>query len=318
MKKSIRKLVLPVAILLTIILVYACQKENSASSSSSIPSGKANLSVFLTDGPYDFQKVLIDIKSIQVLVDTCHQSGDQDSTENDQNGDDHNNEGDQNNHDGDHNDNQNGQDDHDSSANNCEVWSDLQINPGIYDLLTLRNGTDTLLGSSFIPKGKIMKIKINLGSRNSIMADSVTSPLEIRDGSDFFIIKIRGEQIDSISANNFNLILDFNLAKSIHFEDGVYWLRPEIRAFSKKHTGEIEGKVGPEHSFGLIRAANATDTAYALPEEDEEGEFKICGLKEGVYSVLIGGINGYQDSTINNVQVLMGEETKLGKIVLHK
>jgi len=309
MKTSLRKLVLPAIILSAILVFFACQKEASHSAASeNIPAGKAKLSVFLTDGPLDFQKVLIDIKSIQVLVDTCHHFGDMDDQE-----DEH--------HDGEHEEGEDHGHDGEGSGNSndsCRVWSDLQINPGIYDLLTLRNGQDTLLGASFIPNGKIIKIKINLGPDNSIMADSITSPLKIRNGQDFVIIKIRNEHLDSIAPNNFHLILDFDLARSIKFENGVYLLSPVVKAFSGKNTGTIEGKVRPEDSFGMISAFNATDTAFALPDRDDEGEFKIRGLKEGTYSVTIQGINGFLDSTITNVQVIKGRETELGKIVLHQ
>jgi hypothetical protein len=301
MKQRLRKLFLPLTILSLITLFYACQKDGSltdAGGAGSIPAGKAKLSIFLTDGPLDFQKVLVDIQSIDVKVDTCHHFGDPD----DDNGE---------HHDGDHHDG-----DHDS-ASHCIVWTALQIHPGVYDLLKLRNGADTLLAASFVPKGKIIQVKITLGPKDSIMADSITRPLKIWDNQHFVVINIRNEHLDSIAPNNFQLILDFNLARSIRFENGIYWLKPELRAFAKKNTGEIEGKVRPEHSFGMIKAFNSTDTAYALPFEDE-GEFKIRGLKQGVYSVLVNGKNGYKDSTIANVHVLVGKETDLGKIVLHK
>jgi len=202
MKTSPGKLVLPAIILGAILIFFACQKESSHSSTNNIPAGKAKLSVFLTDGPYDFQKVLIDIKSIQVLVDTCHHFGDPDDQEDEHHdGEEHDGEGDDHGDDGgDHHDN-------DSTEATCKVWSDLQINPGIYDLLTLRNGQDTLLGANFIPQGKIIKIKITLGTNNSIMADSITSPLQIRDNKDYVIIQIRNEHLDSIAPGNFNLLL---------------------------------------------------------------------------------------------------------------
>jgi hypothetical protein len=309
MKATIGKIFFPAVILLSLTVFFACQKETSLS--SQVPAGQSKLSLFLTDGPFDFQKVLIDIKSIQVQVDTCRHFGDEDEDEHEKEHHDCDNE------EGFH-DNDQGHHDNDSSHAVCKVWSDLKINPGVYDLLKLRNGRDTLLGASFIPKGKIIKIKINLGPRDSIMADSVVHPLKIRDNKDFVIIKIRNEHLDSISANNFRLILDFDLARSIKFENGVYWLKPILKAFSKKNTGTIEGKVRPDSAFGMIKAFNATDTAFALPDREEEGEFKIRGLKEGTYSVLIKGQKGYLDSTITGVKVFRGHETDLGKIVLHK
>jgi hypothetical protein len=287
-----------------VTVFYACQKSASLTPNGDIPGGKAQFSVYLTDGPYDFQKVLVDIKSIDVKVDTCHHFGDKD----DDNGD---------HQDGEHHDGNQNNDDKDSLGH-CEIWSPLQVHPGVYDLLKLRNGADTLIGSSFIPQGKIKQVKITLGTNNSIMADSIVSPLKIRDNKNYVIINIRNEHLDSIAANNFHVILDFNLAKSIFFENGTYWLKPTLRAFSKRNTGEIEGKVRPDSSFGMIKAFNATDTAYALPNRDDEGEFKIRGLKEGTYSVWIDGIHGYKDSTLGNIKVIKGRETDLGKIILHK
>ena len=50
-------------------LMTACNK--SASVDSTVPAGQQHLSLYLTDGPGLFDKVLIDIRSVKVLVDTC-------------------------------------------------------------------------------------------------------------------------------------------------------------------------------------------------------------------------------------------------------
>ena len=110
------------------LFFYACQKEVS-SGGGNIPTGKTKLSVFLTDGPLDFQKVLVDIQRIEVKIDTCRDNEDED-------------------HDG-----QGCDDDHDSLNSHCEIWDTLDIHPGVYDLMKLRNGLDTLLASGFIIHG---------------------------------------------------------------------------------------------------------------------------------------------------------------------
>ncbi|PWT74671.1 MAG: hypothetical protein C5B59_10750 [Bacteroidetes bacterium] len=316
--KTLGRLFLPLVVLGGFLIFFACHKESSYSSSANIPPGKMQLSVFLTDGPFNFQKVLVDIKSVQVLVDTCHRFGDPDESscslgdgDHHENGDD-DHQGDENNGDGDNHD------DHGRRSDSCQQWITLQIHPGTYDLMTLRNGTDTLLAASFIPKGKVKQIKIILGTDNSVMVDSVTKPLTICGGKDSVVICLRNESLDSIASNNFHLLVDFNVARSIRVEDSSFCLRPSLRVFSEKHTGSIEGEVGPENGFGLVKAFNSTDTAFALPDGDEEGEFKIRGLNAGTYSVWIQGINGYQDSTITGVQVSIGEETKIGRVTLHK
>jgi len=277
---------------IALIIFYSCQKEGSNSSNNQISPGKTKLSVYLTDGPLDFQKVIVDIQRIEVKVDTCRE-----------------------NEDGDH-DGRGCDDDHDSLQSHCEIWDTLDIHAGVYDLLTLRNGVDALLASGFILNGKIERIKITLGTNNSVMVDNVVHSLLLLGNQNFVYINIHREDLDSISSGNFKLFLDFDLLHSISIINGDYFLKPVLKPFGEHSSGEIEGKVRPVHSHGLIKAYNATDTAFAMPED--EGEFKIRGLKEGSYSLFVDGINGYSDTTISNISVDRGNETDLGTIILHQ
>lgn len=290
-KTWVKLLCIPVIAVGLLLLDAGCQKEVSVDGQEA-PPGQSKLSVYLTDGPYDFQQVLIDIRSIEVKIDTCRRHGD----------DDHDDPG--------------CDDDHDSLGSRCEYWDTLPINPGVYDLIRLRNGVDTLLGSGFVLNGKIERIKLTLGTNNSVMVDSVVHPLRLINNQTFVFINIHREHLDSISSGNFHLYLDFDLARSIKLIGGQYWLKPFLKPFGRHSSGEIEGKVRPVHSYGEIRAFNATDTARARPED--EGEFKIRGLRPGTYSLFIDGINGYQDTTITNIQVRRGDDTELGTIRLRQ
>jgi hypothetical protein len=147
--------------------------------------------------------------------------------------------------------------------------------------------------------------------------DSVSHPLQLIGNQNYVYIDIRRDHLDSLSSNNLQLFLDFNLQRSIIYFNGQYWLKPVVKPFGRQGSGEIEGKVRPVHSHGLIKAFNATDTGYARPW-DNDGEFKIRGLKEGVYSLYIDGINGYRDTTINNIPVRRGRETEVGTIRLQR
>ncbi len=282
----------PVIFLLagSLLFLYSCQKEARL---SSVPEGKSKLSVYLTDGPLDFQHVWVDIQRIEVKIDTCRRNGDDD-----------------------HDNGPGCDDDHDSLTGSCDYWDTLAINPGIYDLLSLRNGADTLLASGFLINGKIERIKLTLGTNNSLMVDSVTYPVSLINNQQYIFVNIGRDHLDSLSSNNFQLYLDFDLARSIRYINGQYWLRPYLKPFSRHSYGEIEGKVRPVRSHSLIKAFNATDTAYALPWS--EGEFKIRGLRPGVYSLFVDGINGYRDTLITNIQVQRGEDTELGVIQLRQ
>ncbi|MBS1920799.1 MAG: DUF4382 domain-containing protein [Bacteroidetes bacterium] len=276
----------------SLAIFYACQKDSSIGGDSGIPPGKMKLSVRLTDGPSDFQKVFIDIQSIAVKVDTCERNG---YPDHDHPGcDDH----------------------HDQMDGHCEYWDTLDIRPGIYDLMTLRNGLDTLIASGFLINGKIERIKFTLGDRDSVMVDSVMHPLNLIFHYHSVFVNIRREHLDSLSSNNFQLYLDFNLSRSIFYFYGKYWLSPVLIPFSSYSFGSIEGKIKPDHSYGFVKAFNATDTSYAWPWN--EGYFKIRGLRPGTYSMLISGRNGYKDSTLNNITVDRGRNTKVGTIQLHQ
>lgn len=285
-KSTLAGILLPVVIVMMIL--FACQKDVSNNYVNN--SAKNRLSIFLTDGPNDYQQVKVEILGIAIKIDTCRGNGD----------DDH--------------DSQGNNDDHDSTREKCDIWDTLQIHSGIYDLLTLRNGLDTLLASGFLVKGKVERIKLTLGTNNTVMVDSVVHPLHLINNQNWVYVNIHREHLDSVSSNNLQLFLDFDLARSIRIINGEYWLKPKLKPFGKHSSGEIEGKIRPVHSFGLIKAYNSTDTGFAMPYD--EGEFKIRGLKEGVYSLFVDGINGYRDTTINNISVRRGKETDLGRITL--
>ena len=49
-------------------------------------------------------------------------------------------------------------------------WVTLEnINAGVYDLMKLTNGVDTLLGENEIPSGRISQIRLVLGDQNSVI-----------------------------------------------------------------------------------------------------------------------------------------------------
>jgi hypothetical protein len=293
MKAPHRMPLLALAFLSISALLFSCSKENS--SGSDVPPGMNRLSVYLTDGPLDFQNVFVDIQGVEVKIDTCedrpgHPRG---------NDDDHHH----------------GCDDHhDSLSSSCEVWQSLNINPGVYDVLALNNGIDTLLGASNLYQGHIERIKITLGSNNSVVVDSVTHPLNLLNNQSVVYINLRREHLDSLSSNQFQLFLDFNLPRSIRYFAGQYWLSPVLIPFGQHATGSISGRIRPQGSYSLIQASSANDTSYAIPHH---GEFKIRGLNPGNYSVYIQGANGYQDTTINNVMVEARRTAQLGEIQLH-
>lgn len=295
MKKTVNLLSLVAAFFLLAGLFYACSKESS-SVNGPVPAGKQSASIYLTDGPGFFDKVLIDVRSVQVKVDTCAHKDNS----------------------GWHEDG-NGRHDDDNDKNDaCTVWDTLNVTPGVYDLLTLRNGSDTLFANGILPAGKIIQIKIKLGPDNSLVKDSVSYPLNLpRNLDSTIIVKLKGDEWDEFETGHVRLWLDFDCSRSVvRVRDNEFFLNPFIRVFTIKTTGSVAGHVSPKDAFPVITVYNGADSSYALP--DKSGDFKLRGLNAGTYSVFVNASNGYADTTITGVTVTANHEVWLGNIQLHK
>ncbi len=272
-------------------VMTACNKNNSAENGIV---GQQQLSLYLTDGPGLFDHVYLDIQSVKVLVDTSSDTRKHDGMDWDRRG---------------ANDKKN-----DSSL----VWHDLGITAGVYDILQFRNGSDTVLASAGITKGSIRLIKIELGTRNSVVKDSVTYPVALPAGAlNYVLVKLGGRECEEYQPGKSRLWLDFDITRSIITTvNGAFILRPVFHFYTVSTTGSVAGRVGPSAGFPVVTVYNATDTSYALP--NKEGFFKVRGMKDGTYKVFINASNGYIDTTLNNVVVKAPSETSVGVITLRK
>lgn len=267
--------------------LIACKKNDSVQA----PAGQQNLTLYLTDGPGFFDKVLIDIRSVQVLVDTGKNTRRNDTSNWDRIGS------------------------HKGFKDSSLVWQNLNVKAGIYDILNLRNGVDTLLAATGIPKGAIRLIKIEIGTNNTVVKDSVTYPINWPSNvPNYILIKLKGHEVDEYLPGKIRLWLDFDVSRSVHQEGNKFFLRPFFHFFVEKKTASVSGKVKPNDAKAVLTLFNSTDTAYALPNKD--GHFKMRGLKDGTYSLYINASNGFRDTTLTNVKVMAPKETELGTIQL--
>ncbi|MBO9730069.1 MAG: DUF4382 domain-containing protein [Chitinophaga sp.] len=302
MKNFLRKpgLGFVMAIVVAFSILESCSKDNSASS----PNTSANqqkVSLFLSDDPGLFDKVLLDIRKVEVLVDTCGKTDDDGWNDRDRCWWDE---------DGDH--------DRKPKPDSCQVWDSLGIHPGIYDLLTLRNGADTLLAGGHVHKGIMKRIRITIGDQNSLVKDGVTYPLRSVSGQSKIIVRVRHDEWDQLSSDDLQLWLDFDIQRSIiDVRNGHFVLRPYINVFTILKMGSLSGRVTPWEAYPVISVYNNNnDTLYALPWRD--GNYKVRGLKVGNWNVFVNASNGYKDTTITNVSIQRGKDTRVGDIRLHK
>ncbi len=199
-----------------------------------------------------------------------------------------------------------------------EHWDTLNIRTGVYNILRLRNGVDTLLGVGYVPDGRIEKIRLTLGNNNSVMKNNVRFPLTLHNNNHVIIISI-DHDVDETDADHLRLWLDFDGHQSIiRIRDNQFELNPRIGHFSNNHSGEIEGRISPRAALpAIVSVISGTDTLVAVPDNDE-GEFKIRGIRSSTVKIIITPSNGYKDSVISNVSIKQGDDTKLGTIILHK
>lgn len=267
------------------IAFVACKKGESVNNSET-------LQVYLTDGPADYDAVNIDITAVEAKVDSCvaHR------------GDDH------------HGDQDGDQDDHQRRHDDFGDWVSLSATPGIYDVLKLRNGIDTLLASGTV-NGTIRKIRITLGANNTVVKNGVTYPLVIsNETANYLYVHLRDEHRHHDSASRVGVWVDFDISRSIVEINGVFYLKPSLRPFCDQNFAGLEGRVLPAAADAIVKVYNSTDTAIAIPNPD--GRFRVRGLPEGTYNVLFDGNNGYSDQTISNVVLQKGKSVHLNDVTL--
>ncbi|MEO8405963.1 MAG: DUF4382 domain-containing protein [Chitinophagaceae bacterium] len=276
--------------LLLFALVWSCKKEGS-SKSENIPPGQQRLKIFLSDNPVNYDAVYVDIQQVvvQVIPDSCRGRGDR-----------------------------NHNDCYDDDEYDCSVWDTLTIRPGVYNLLDLSNGTDTLLANGLTLNGRINKIKLVLGEHNSVSIDSVSYPLTLWGNQHTVIINVRGGDIEEINPSDLQLWLDFDAGGSIvRVSNNHFVLKPRIRIWLPAQTSAIEGKVLPTPSEAVVSAVADGDTLIAIPDH-HNGRFKIRGLHGSTADVFVNATAGnYRDTTITGVQLDRGHTTNVGTIQLH-
>ena len=111
-------------------------------------------------------------------------------------------------------------------ATDTTGWVSLQTTPGIYNLLGLQNGVDTLIAQGNFPSNVVKEIRLVLGDSNTIMSGGQTYPLTIPSGSESGL-KIKVSK--NLQANLETLLIDFDAALSVNQETDGYKLRPVLR-----------------------------------------------------------------------------------------
>jgi hypothetical protein len=166
-------------------------------------------------------------------------------------------------------------------------WISLATGAGVYDMLTLVNGSEVILANEEIPAGKIQEVRLILGDGNTIVVQGVSHELVVPSSASSGL-KIKVDEIIG-NGSDLTLMLDFDAAHSINKQgNGGYHLKPVIRGMILEHRGSIHGTttVTPGGSVAVIADMNVTST-YTTYTDRTTGEFLLRGLLPGTYTVRV-------------------------------
>jgi hypothetical protein len=202
-------------------------------------------------------------------------------------------------------------------ADNGEVasgWKSLNVQRGVYNLLELSNGIDTLLSAVELPAGRVSQIRLLLGENNSVKIDGQELPLTTPSAQQSGLkLNVHADLIEGVT---YSILLDFDAARSVvKAGNGSYNLKPVIRSVTEATSGAIKGEVSPVESLPAVFAIAGLDTV-ATTYADSTGRFLLRGVPAGTYTVSIDSKEGYSDYQKTGISVTVGNVTDIGTVSL--
>lgn len=184
--------------------------------------------------------------------------------------------------------------------------------PGMYNLLELTNGRDTLLSDALIPPGTISQIRLVLGSNNyAVTATGDTVELDTPSAQQSGL-KVQVHQTVT-GGMLYRLILDFDAAKSVikAGNSGKYILKPVLRIISFIPSGgNVRGVVLPDSVRTAIYAIKGIDTiATTYSDTTMSGAYFFNDIIAGNYNFSYVPQDTIHQPTQRSVVVNLGQTT---------
>lgn len=193
-------------------------------------------------------------------------------------------------------------------------WQSLAgVNAGVYNLLDLTDGRETVLTSSAYRTGKINQIRLVLGENNSVVIDGDSLELTTPSAQQSGLKLLHNATLTA--GITYAILLDFDAAKSVvKTGSEKYILKPVIKVVSEAQDGAIEGTVTPADLNVAVFAISGMDTVGTSYVPAGSTEYFVGGLPAGSYTVGFdpGELSGYQKDSLENVVVELGQITQAG------
>ena len=193
------------------------------------------------------------------------------------------------------------------SNTSSQSWITLSSETKTYNLLTLVNGVEAVLGETQLSAGTYSQMRLVLGDSCWIYASGVKLALKVPSNE----IKLNIHA--TIQADvKYKLVLDFDANRSLVSAGLGLIMKPVIKVLTTETTGFISGSVNTKASVYAYGNGDTLSTSTGT-----SNNFKLMYATPGTYSVMIQSADiAYYDSTIANVVVTQGQVTNMGSIAL--
>ena len=188
-----------------------------------------------------------------------------------------------------------------SEENGWEDFADYSDDPKEFDLLSLQGITE-VLGEKDLETGVYNQIRLYL-SDASVVKDGTTYDVFIPSEAQTGLKLVNEFTIEENIVKA--LLLDFDVRKSLTTPgpeddtDKSYIMRPTIRVIDRIISGDVEGTLVnnniEDFSSYIVKAysgeyddySNITEEEITSTIVNEDGSFKIIGLEEGNYTLVV-------------------------------
>jgi hypothetical protein len=195
------------------------------------------------------------------------------------------------------------------------AWVTLNNAAQSYNVLSLRNGTVALIGSSTVAVGTYAQIRLTFGANCSVVVGGTPITLLLGGSTQGgFIIN----HTMAVNANaTYEVTLDFNVGQSIWSRGPIApTLDPVFRVQDNDSAGSISGRVQPASAHVTVWTVIGGDTV-STAADTVQGNFQLMAVPQGTCDVNFTPVLvTYSDTTVAAVSVNRRQTTNIGTIVL--
>ncbi|WP_426489860.1 DUF4382 domain-containing protein [Hymenobacter sp. 102] len=224
---------------------------------------------------------------------------------------------------------------HTADVSSADGWYTLAFQPQAINVVEYVNGKSALLTSTDFATGNITEIRLLLGPDSYVIGrDGQRYDLKTPSGQTSGV-KLKLDNVTLRDRETFQLLLDFDVAKSIvergnwkpnNDKKERYLLKPVIRVVAQDIKGSIRGTVSPAAALPQVIAIRSSITVADTfsTAADASGAYQLSALPSGTYRVEFyptttapSGQAAYKNAVKTNITVVNNQTTDVGSTSLN-